>query len=80
MKTAVDPTTGTIPVVDLVPLCRRTRYFIETASVSSIWWPRIFGDDFGLLFGGKNAGRILKLLVVREIEVSEHVETAPRLR
>ena len=28
---------------------------------------------------GKNADRILKLLV-REIELSEHVETAPRLR
>ena len=38
-----------------------------------------FRDDFGLLFGGKNAGRIPKLLV-REIELSEHVETAPRLR
>ena len=35
------------------------------------------GDDFDLLFGGKNAGRILTLLV-REIELSEHVETAPR--
>ena len=27
------------------------RYPIETASVSSIWRPPIFGDDFGLLFG-----------------------------
>ena len=35
---------------------------------------RIF--DTLLLFGGKNAGRILKLLV-REIELSEHVETGP---
>ena len=53
------------------------RYSIETTSVSSIWRPPISGDDFGLLLGGKNAGRILKLLV-REIELSEHVETAPR--
>ena len=41
--------------------------------------PQIFGDDFDLHFGGKNADCILKLLV-REIELSEHVETAPRLR
>ena len=39
----------------------------------------IFGDDFGLLFGGKNADRIVKLLV-REIKLSEHVETERRLR
>ena len=55
------------------------RYPIETAYISSIWCPPIYGDDFGLLFWGKNADRILKLLV-REIELSEHVETAPRLR
>ena len=55
------------------------RYPIETAYISSIWCPPIYGDDLGLLFGGKNADRILKLLV-REIELSEHVETAPRLR
>ena len=42
-----------------------------------IWRPPISGDDFGLLFWGKNVGRILTLLV-REIELSEHVETAPR--
>ena len=35
----------------------------------------IFGDDFDLLFWGKNTDRILKLLV-RKIELSEHVETA----
>ena len=71
------------------PLDRRFPLFVglrcmlfhtfETALVSSIWRLPIFGDDFGLLFGGKNASRILKLLV-REIELSEHVETAPRLR
>ena len=55
------------------------RYPIETAYISSIWCSPIYGDDFGLLFWGKNADRILKLLV-REIELSEHVETAPRLR
>ena len=55
------------------------RYPIETAYISLIWCPPIYGDDFGLLFWGKNADRILKLLV-REIELSEHVETAPRLR
>ena len=47
--------------------------------VLSIWHLPVFGDDFGLLFGGKNADRILKLLV-REIKLSEHVETGRRLR
>ena len=36
-------------------------------------------DDFGLLFWGKNVDRILKL-PVREIKLSEHVETGRRLR
>ena len=46
---------------------------------SAIWRLPIFRDDLGLFFGGKDAGRILKLLV-REIELSEHVETRRRLR
>ena len=33
------------------------------AYISSISRLPIFGDDFDLLVGGKNAGRILKLLV-----------------
>ena len=38
------------------------------AYISSISRLPILGDDFDLLFGGKNAGRILKLLV-REIQL-----------
>ena len=49
------------------------------ALVLSIWRIPIFGDDFGLLFWGKNADCILKLLV-REIKLFNHVETGRRLR
>ena len=38
--------------------------------------PQFSGMILACFFGGKNAGRILKLLV-REIELSEHVETGP---
>ena len=51
--------------------------------VTAYWRFPIFRDDLGLLFGGKNADRILNLLV-REIKLSEdaiwrHTEALQRL-